>query len=124
MAIQIKRIYDAPARGDGYRVLVDRLWPRGMTREAAEVDLWLREVAPSGELRGWYGHDPTKWNEFLARYFRELDAKPEAIARLIEQAKEGKVTSLFGTRELKFNNATALRDYLVEKVKGYRRGKA
>ena len=82
MTIQLKRVYEAPSKSDGTRILVDRLWPRGLTKERAHVDLWLKEVAPSTELRKWFAHDPAKWSEFKKRYHAELDANPAAIAEL------------------------------------------
>ena len=105
----VKRIYAAPAATDGCRVLVDRLWPRGLSKEKAQVDHWFRDLAPSNELRRWYGHDPDKWNEFRKRYWAELDADPsvlEPLTRLMET--ERTVTLLFGSREEKLNNAVAL----------------
>ncbi len=112
--IKVKRIYDAPGPDDGCRVLVDRLWPRGMTREAAAIDLWLREAAPSDALRRWYNHDSERWPGFQKRYRDEL-AQAAAIAALVPlRAKlaEGDVTLLFATKELLRNNAQALKAYL------------
>lgn len=110
MSLRIKRVYDESVRTDGFRILVDRLWPRGLTKEKAKIDLWLKEIAPSNELRKWYSHDPNKWVEFKRRYFKELKNKKELID-LIRQQK-GIVTLLFGTKEEKFNNAVALKEYL------------
>lgn len=112
MQIAVKRIYDDPARNDGQRVLVDRVWPRGMTKEQAKVDYWARDVAPSSALRKWFGHDPARWEEFKRRYFAELDDNPAAVAALKEQMGTGRATLLFGSREERFNNARALKEYL------------
>lgn len=110
--IKTKRVYDRPSRQDGLRVLVDRLWPRGMKKEDAKVDLWLKEVAPSDGLRKWYGHDPEKWPEFRRRYFRELDRKEEEVSRLREGRHGRNVTLLYSAREERYNNAAALKEYL------------
>ncbi len=112
MQIRTKRIYEAPARSDGRRILIDRLWPRGLSKEKARVDYWAKSVAPSHELRRWYQHDPARWNEFRERYFAELDANPEGVAELRGQLGRGRVTILFGSKEKRLNNATALREYL------------
>jgi uncharacterized protein YeaO (DUF488 family) len=112
MPIQIKRVYDPPARSDGKRILVDRLWPRGLSKEKAKIDLWLRDIAPSNELRKWYQHDPEKWAEFRKRYFVELKAQTEAVNALTAAIEKGTTTLLFSSKELKFNNATALKAYL------------
>lgn len=108
----LKRIYDQPKRGDGYRVLVDGLWPRGVSRQAAKIDLWLKEVAPSRELRQWFDHDPKKWNQFKTRYFRELHKNSEALAELTKKAENRRVTLLFAARDIEHNNAVALEAYL------------
>ena len=112
MRIAIKRAYEAPARSDGRRILVDRLWPRGLTKEKAKVDFWAKEVAPSNALRRWYGHDPERWPEFQRRYFAELDANPEAVAELREHIGKGPVTFVFSSKEERLNNAAALVAYL------------
>jgi uncharacterized protein YeaO (DUF488 family) len=112
MALLIKRVYDPPSKSDGYRVLVDRIWPRGLSKEAAKVDEWLKDIAPSTALRQWFGHDPGKWPEFVRRYFRELNASPAATARLRTLARGRRVTLLFGTKDVRHNNAVALREYL------------
>jgi uncharacterized protein YeaO (DUF488 family) len=114
-AIRVKRAYDPPSQNDGVRVLVDRLWPRGLTKTAAAVDLWLKDVAPSVHLRRWFNHDPSRWAEFIERYAQELDAldtKSPAIAALVAAIRGGQVTLLFGARDTRHNNATALRSYL------------
>lgn len=110
--IHIKRAYDPPGEDDGYRLLVDRYWARGIKREVMKLDGWLKEVAPSDDLRHWYGHDPVNWDEFCRRYFAELDGKPEAWQPILELAKQGDVTLLFGSREKELNNAAALKLYL------------
>ena len=115
--IRIKRIYETPARDDGFRILVDRLWPRGLSKDKAKVDLWLKEIAPSNDLRKWYAHDPKKWGEFKKKYFKELYLKKELVDRILKKIKEGKVTLLFGAREEKFNNAVTLKEYIETKTK-------
>jgi uncharacterized protein YeaO (DUF488 family) len=106
---QIKRVYETAAKEDGYRVLVDRLWPRGLTKAKAYVDLWLKEVAPSTELRKWFGHEPEKWPEFQKRYHAEMKAQPQAIATLRKLEKEHKkVTLLYGAKSEERNQAVAL----------------
>jgi uncharacterized protein YeaO (DUF488 family) len=112
MPIQTRRVYDAVEAGDGFRVLVERLWPRGLRKEALRLDRWLKEVAPSDELRRWFAHDPARWDEFRRRYFAELDAKPEAWQPLLEAARGGPVTLLYSARDTEHNNARALQEYL------------
>lgn len=112
MAIRIKRIYDPVEKDDGLRVLIDRLWPRGMTKDKARVDRWLREIAPSTELRTWYQHDRTKWVEFKRRYFAELKTRPDLVQELRSEAARGTVTLLFASREQDFNHAVALKAFL------------
>lgn len=114
MKILAKRVYESPSDTDGRRVLIDRLWPRGVSREAASLHFWARSVAPSDALRRWYQHDPKKWQEFRRRYFAELDANPDGMAELREHLGEGTVTLLFGSRETQLKNAEALREYLQE----------
>jgi uncharacterized protein YeaO (DUF488 family) len=110
--IKIKRAYEPASPEDGARILVDRLWPRGLSKERAAIDLWLKDIAPSDELRKWYGHDPGKWPEFERRYFKELQAKGNELKEIRARARKGDVTLLYGTKEREFNNAHALRDYL------------
>jgi uncharacterized protein YeaO (DUF488 family) len=110
--IKIKRIYNPPAEDDGFRILVDRLWPRGLTKEKATVDLWLKEIAPSDQLRKWYAHDPKKWNAFRERYSKELSERKELVDSIIQKTKEGTVTFLYSSKEEKFNNAVALKQYI------------
>jgi uncharacterized protein YeaO (DUF488 family) len=114
--IRVKRVYEPPDASDGARFLVERLWPRGLTREALRLDGWLKEVAPSHALRRWFGHDPAKWDEFQRRYRAELDERPEAWRPLLEAARRGDVTLLFSARDAEHNNAVALQRYLAEKL--------
>ncbi len=110
-----KRVYDAPEPADGKRILIDRLWPRGLSKEKARVDYWAKDAAPSNELRKWYQHDPEKWPEFRKRYFAELDGAPEAVAALRAELATGRNTILFGSKEPDLNNARALVEYLGER---------
>lgn len=110
--IKIKRVYEKPDRADGLRVLVDRMWPRGLKKEEAKVDLWLKEVAPSAELRKWFGHEPEKCGEFSARYFRELKGKNKMVSELAEKVIDGPVTLLYAAKYEECNNATVLKEYL------------
>jgi len=113
MDIQTKRIYEAAKPEDGYRVLVDRMWPRGVAKALAGVDLWLKEIAPSTALRQWFNHDPTKWTAFKSSYFQELDGKPDLVTTLLEKAATGRLTLLFSARDLKHNQAIAIKEYLI-----------
>src|SRR5512143_996523 len=115
--IQIKRVYDAPSRGDGKRILVDRLWPRGVKKDEARIDAWMKDVAPSGDLRTWFNHDPEKWGEFKRRFFAELKNKKDLVGQLAGMARKGRVTLLFGSKEERFNNAVALKEYLEARMK-------
>jgi uncharacterized protein YeaO (DUF488 family) len=110
--IHLKRVYDAPSEGDGTRVLVERLWPRGLTKERATVDLWLKDVAPSPELRKWFGHDPSRWEQFQERYRRELRGKADAVRLLKQKAKEGTVTLVYAARDEEHNGALVLKRVL------------
>lgn len=112
MEIHLKRAYAAPSEKDGRRILVDRLWPRGIKKEELDIDFWMKEVAPSSELRRRFGHDPQKWEEFRSRYFRELDERPDAVEKLMEEAKKGPVTLVFAAKNERHNNAVALAEYL------------
>jgi len=120
MPLQVKRVYTLPHRDDGVRILVDRLWPRGVTKEDAAIDQWLRECAPSNELRKWFGHDRAKWEEFKHRYFAELRGKEELLAPIRALAKK-RVTLLFGASDIECNNAVALMEYLNMKKPNVRR---
>lgn len=112
MSIRIKRAYDPAEEDDGFRVLVDRVWPRGIAKDALKADEWVKEIAPSTALRKWFGHDPAKWDGFRERYFRELDSREELVARLRHKAKEGDVTLVFAAKDPQHNNAVALKEYL------------
>ena len=112
MPIALKRAYEAPSRKDGCRILVERLWPRGVSKQDAKIDLWAKEAAPSSELRRWFDHDPDKWTVFKRRYAKELAAHEDALEPIREQLKAGPVTFVFAARELEFNNAVALKEYL------------
>ena len=113
MVIKLKRAYEAPALEDGFRILVDRLWPRGMSRTSARIDLWLKEIAPSAALRKWFGHDPARWARFRDVYFDELDKNRDAVEQLLEQARRGTVTLVYGAKNEEYNNAVALKAYLA-----------
>lgn len=112
MTTRTKSIRETPAKSDGRRILVDRLWPRGMPKEKVAIDFWARDIAPSNELRKWYSHDPARWDEFRRRYFAELDDNEPGVAELRAELGKGKATLLFGSREARLNNATALIEYL------------
>lgn len=114
--IRVKRVYDPAGREDGARFLVDGLWPRGLKKEALELDGWLKEVAPSGGLRRWFAHQPARWEEFRRRYFAELDRNPPAWKPLLEAARRGTVTLLYAARDTERNNAVALKEYLESKL--------
>ncbi len=118
--VKIKRIYDKPSDTDDFRILVDRLWPRGVSKKDAKVELWLKDVAPGNDLRTWFGHDPEKWDEFKRRYFKELGAlteKKELLNVIIEHSRKGAVTLLYAAKDEDHNNAAALREYLHTKYK-------
>ena len=110
--VHTKRIYDPPSADDGQRILVDRIWPRGVSKQAAALTLWLKEVAPSTELRQWFGHDPARWQAFRQRYAAELDRNPDAVARLRELVKAGRVTLLYAAQDREHNQAVALAEHL------------
>jgi uncharacterized protein YeaO (DUF488 family) len=117
MEIQTRRIYDPPTARDGTRILVDGLWPRGISKQQARLDGWWRKLAPSKELRQWFAHDPNRWEGFKERYFAELDAKNEALSILAETSSGGRLTLLFAARDPVHNNAVALREYLLRASK-------
>ena len=110
--IKLKRAYEKPAPEDGFRVLVERLWPRGLKKEALPLDLWLKDVAPSPELRRWFGHDPARCEEFRRRYWIELAAQPAAVQLLREKLRQGQVTLVYGSRDQEHNAAVALKEFL------------
>jgi uncharacterized protein YeaO (DUF488 family) len=122
--LKIKRVYDPPSRDDGRRILVDRLWPRGLRKEDAKIDDWIKEIAPSNELRKWYGHDPDKWDEFKKRFFLELHGQQERIDEIVNASRKGTVTLLFGSKEERINNAEALRLYIEARTHARLRRKA
>ncbi|OCC24640.1 hypothetical protein MB02_03910 [Croceicoccus estronivorus] len=112
--IRIKRIYDAPASTDGKRVLVDRIWPRGVSKESAKLDLWLKEIAPSPELRKWFGHDPARFKEFSDRYRQELKANDVAVSELCDLVDQADVTLLYAARDRRANHAIVLAEFLKQ----------
>lgn len=116
MVIRIKRVYEPRAPEDGMRFLVDRLWPRGKKKEDLQIEGWIRDIAPSDELRAWYGHEPGKWDEFKKRYFAELDALPEVWQPLVELARQVDITLVYSSRETVLNNAAALKEYLEKNL--------
>jgi uncharacterized protein YeaO (DUF488 family) len=115
--ILIKRVYDPPGPEDGIRFLVDRLWPRGIRKDVLKLDDWLKDVAPSDDLRHWYGHEPSKWMEFQERYFAELDGKPDTWQQILSAARQRNITLLYSSRETNYNNAVALKNYLEKHMK-------
>jgi uncharacterized protein YeaO (DUF488 family) len=112
MQVRVKRVYERPVPSDGTRILVDRLWPRGLSKATAHIDYWAKAIAPSTDLRLWYRHDPAKWKEFRRRYFAELKANPVGMAELRRHLGKGSVTLLYSSKEERLNNATALQEYL------------
>jgi len=117
LTVALKRVYDEPEANDGTRILVDRLWPRGLSKEHVHIDLWLKEIAPSNELRRWFGHDPEKFAEFRRRYEAELasETHKQALARLHEMASQGHVTLVFAAHDSEHSNAAVLRDVLMHR---------
>ncbi len=112
--LALKRVYDPPAASDGTRYLVERLWPRGIKKTDLPLDGWLKDLAPSTELRQWFGHDPAKWEEFRRRYFAELDQHAEDVQPLVRQARRGRVTLLYSAHDTEHNNAVALKEYVQQ----------
>ena len=112
MEVNLKRVYEAPAKNDGKRILVDRLWPRGLTKEKAKIDLWLKNIAPSTELRKWFDHDPDKWKDFKKRYHQELKNNKEQVSILYEELKKGAVTLVYGAKDEKHNEALVIKEWL------------
>ncbi len=112
MKLKIKRAYEEADDSDGKRVLIDRLWPRGVSRETAQIDLWMREIAPSTELRKWFGHDPAKWEAFQSRYNDELDSNPELVDTIRTMAMAGQVTLIYAAKDEEHNDAVVLLNYL------------
>ena len=111
--IRLKRVYDGPAAADGMRILVDRLWPRGIKKEVAAIDLWVKDLAPSTELRKWFGHDPARWTEFRRRYTAEIRQHAEALNKIRQFARRGTVTLIYAARDQERNEAVIIRDMLV-----------
>ena len=112
MKLKIKRVYEQPVKGDGKRILVDRLWPRGLTKEKASIDLWLKDIAPSTELRKWFNHDPDKWEKFKKRYHQELKNNKEQVSILYEELKKRVVTLVYGAKDEQHNEALVLKEWL------------
>ncbi len=117
--IKVKRLYDPAVPTDGYRVLLDRVWPRGLSKGKLRIDDWLKEVAPSAELRKWFDHDPAKWIAFKDRYFRELDEQSQSIECLLAKCRKGTVMLVFGAKDPRFNNAVALKEHLGKRSRKY-----
>jgi len=113
--IQLKRAYEEPSPSDGQRILVERLWPRGVTKEKAALDLWLKDIAPSPELRKWFGHDPARWTQFQQKYRKELQNHPDEVALLRRKAKQGRITLIYAAKDEEHNGALVLKEYLAGK---------
>lgn len=113
--IQIKRAYESYSPTDGKRILIDRLWPRGISKEEVKLDLWLKDIAPSTELRQWFGHDPAKWREFKKRYISEIKSNTQALSQIQTLVKKGKVTLVYGAKDEEHNDAVVLKEYLEHK---------
>lgn len=111
MDIRLKRVYEEPSESDGTRILIDRLWPRGLTKEKAKVDVWLKEIAPTTELRKWFNHEPSKWPEFKKRYKTEISNNPEAISALKKHLASGKATILYGAKDEEHNDAVVIKQF-------------
>jgi uncharacterized protein YeaO (DUF488 family) len=110
--IKTRRIYDKPEADDGFRILVDRIWPRGLKKNDVKIDLWQKDIAPSNAIRKWFNHDQRKWDEFKSRYYEELKDKQEIVKLFLEKAEQGTITLLYSSKEEKYNNAIALKEYL------------
>ncbi|MGA3034720.1 MAG: DUF488 family protein [Terracidiphilus sp.] len=115
--IQLKRAYEKASKEDGERFLVERLWPRGVKKSSLPIVAWLKDAAPSTELRKWFGHEPARWEEFRKRYFAELKTRPEAWMPLVEAARKGTITLIYSSHDIEHNNAVALREFLLARVK-------
>lgn len=116
MPIATKRAYEPASEDDGYRVLVDRIWPRGIAKDELRIDAWQKDLAPSTGLRKWFGHDPSKWEAFKARYVQELEQRPDVLEDLARKAKAGRVTLVFGAKDTERNNAVALKEHLEHRL--------
>lgn len=114
--IQLKRVYNPANKSDGARYLVERLWPRGVKKDSLKLEAWVKEVAPSSELRKWFSHDPAKWSEFRRRYFQELRSHPEAWETLLAAARRGRVTLVYSSHDTEHNNAVALKEFLEQRL--------
>jgi uncharacterized protein YeaO (DUF488 family) len=114
--IKLKRAYEKPSKDDGFRILVERLWPRGLAKQRAAVDMWLKDISPSPELRKWYGHDPDRWQEFQKRYWKELRQKKEPIKQLKQKVRAGTVTFIYAAKDEEHNSALALKRFLSGKA--------
>ncbi len=117
MSLKLKRAYEPASADDGLRVLVDRLWPRGISKKSAHIDLWLKEIAPSAALRKWFGHDPAKWADFRKRYFDELKTHGDLIAQLLRRIRQGRVTLVYSAKDEQHNDAVALKEFLARQKK-------
>ncbi len=116
MGIRVKRVYEPPSRGDGRRILVDRLWPRGLSKGDAKIDDWPKDIAPSTALRKWFGHDQARWSEFKRRYFAELKSKPDTLRAVLDYVRAGTVTLLYSSKERRLNNVVALKEYIESRL--------
>lgn len=114
--IRVKRIYEEPSDQDGFRILVDRLWPRGLRKNEARLDLWMKEIAPENRLRRWFSHDPEKWEEFRKCYLKELEQKEEYVQELLDKARDTDLTLLYAAKDEIFNNATVLKEYIESRL--------
>lgn len=113
--IKIKRVYETPDKNDGVRILVDRLWPRGLTKQKAKIDIWFKEIAPSDSLRKWFAHDPKRWQEFKKKYQRELLPKKDFLKEIQNKASRQKITLIYAARDTQYNNAVVLKEYLEKR---------
>jgi len=116
VGIKIKRVYDQPAKSDGYRVLIDRIWPRGLKKTEARIDEWLKQIAPSTGLRKWFKHDPAKWEQFKRRYAAELKEHREELGKLVRESRKRTVTLVFGAKDIAHSNAMALKEYIERRI--------
>lgn len=123
-AVLVKRVYEPASRQDGRRFLVERLWPRGVKKEALEMEAWPKDVAPSTQLRQWFGHEPERWAEFRRRYKEELSENAQSLAPILDAARKGTVTLLYSAHDVERNSAVVLRDYLLKKVRGRKTSRA
>ncbi len=115
--LKVRRIYERPTKADGERILVDRLWPRGISKESAKIDVWMKDVAPSDPLRKWFAHDPARWREFKKRYFRELEENQQVLDVVKKAGERKTLTLLYGARDREHNNAMALMEFLRQRVR-------